>query len=300
MTINSATIIETTLSDAWLNTVSAVDALPGRSAFHLVTRITRPRDELPTVRVAADELSEQLRYPSVVTVANTIFPEELADTSCDHHELAERYRTMYSTIRHLALANRRGTYFGRIVAYPTSSGQVHDQLNELIQKLRTEIKTRGPKSARYELALDTVGDESQPSTTVNAGGPVRKNDCSLTDVPCATISPLIHAPGRDRAAMGFPCLSFCSFQLDHDQLHLIAHYRRQHLIERGYGNYLGLGRLLRYVSQAAGVDIGQLMVVAGVAVVDAARYRVARLLSQARLDQTVSTTPASSDVGEPA
>ena len=50
--------------------------------------------------------------------------------------------------------------------------------------------------------------------------------------------------------MGFPCLSFCSFQLDGDTLHMIAQYRYQYLIERGYGNYLGLGQLLGYVSKS--------------------------------------------------
>ena len=80
--------------------------------------------------------------------------------------------------------------------------------------------------------------------------------------------------------MGFPCLSFCSFQLDQDRLHMVAHYhRRQHLIVRGYGNYLGLGQLLGYVCAMTGLSPGELMIVAGAAQVDAPRYRVKQLLS---------------------
>ena len=83
--------------------------------------------------------------------------------------------------------------------------------------------------------------------------------------------------------MGFPCLSFCSFQLDGDTLHMIAQYRYQYLIERGYGNYLGLGQLLGYVCATVGLHPGQLTIIAGVAAVDsAARYRIARLTESAR------------------
>ena len=82
--------------------------------------------------------------------------------------------------------------------------------------------------------------------------------------------------------MGFPCLSFCSFQLDGDMLHMVAQYRYQYLIERGYGNYLGLGQLLGYVCATVGLRPGQLTIITGVAAVDsAARYRIARLTESA-------------------
>ena len=70
--------------------------------------------------------------------------------------------------------------------------------------------------------------------------------------------------------MDFPCLSFCSFQLDHDRLHLTAHYRSQYLLQRGYGNYLGLARLQAYVAAVVGIQPGQLLVVAGLAHAEAA------------------------------
>ncbi len=78
--------------------------------------------------------------------------------------------------------------------------------------------------------------------------------------------------------MGFPCLSFLSFQVDQDQLHAVAHYRYQFLMQRGYGNYLGLARLMGYVAGQVGLDPGRLMVVVGRAYGDnLTRVRAARL-----------------------
>ena len=55
----------------------------------------------------------------------------------------------------------------------------------------------------------------------------------------------------------------CSLQLEHDRLHLLAHYRHEYLIERGYGNYLGLARLASFVASQAGLQPGRLTIVTG-------------------------------------
>jgi len=254
-----------TVSEAWLNAVQVVDAAPQCRIFHLVTRISNPVTEDPTIRAAADTLLRDLDLAPAETVANTIFPAQLAAICAGPGDLAQRYRRMYPTLRRLHKSNRRGTYFGRIVAHPAAGGE-RDQLADLIERLRTELRTRGPKSARYEVNVAGPGElvqpaEECPAEDLSGGGPVH-----------------IYAAGKDTSPMGFPCLSFCSFQLDGDALHMIAQYRYQYLIERGYGNYLGLGRLLGYVCASVGLRPGQLMIVAGVAAVDsAARYRIARL-----------------------
>jgi hypothetical protein len=258
------------VSEAWLNAVQIVDAVPERRLFHLVTRVSDPVAEEPRIRTAADTLLRELDLAPVDTVANTIFPAQLAAASAGPGELAERYRRMYDTVRRLHKSNRKGTYFGRIVAHPASGGE-RDQLADLIERLNTELRTRGPKSARYEMNITGPGELAQPADECPAeefsdGGPVH-----------------IYATGKDTSSMGFPCLSFCSFQLDGDALHMVAQYRYQYLIERGYGNYLGLGQLLGYVCAAVGLRPGQLTIVAGVAGVDsAARYRIARLVEAAR------------------
>jgi thymidylate synthase len=84
--------------------------------------------------------------------------------------------------------------------------------------------------------------------------------------------------------MGFPCLSGCSFQLDHGIVHLLAHYRYEYLIQRGYGNYLGLARLLNYVATSAGLIAGQMTIVTGRAHVDAPEKALRRRLYPTLLD----------------
>lgn len=315
------TVTGQSLSAAWLNTVETLTPLPGRTGYHVVTRVTRPQEEDLAVRAAADDLSAALRYPSVHTVANTIFPEQLARRCRDEVELGDRYRAMYPTIQGLAKGNRNGTYFGRLVAYPNGTPEGFDQLADLIRKLAVEQAAPGPKGARYELEITAPGtalsnDDTKPDAELDTGGEGTGdvhpgNDSSKSGVHltgereggrsvydaerCTDLAAPVYLPGRDTSAMGFPCLSFCSFQLDHGRLHMVAHYRRQHLIERGYGNYLGLSRLLCYVSEQVGLEPGQLMVVAGVAKVEAAAFRIARLSQRCR-DETGSAELADAGV----
>jgi len=267
MSIAQETVRGSTISSAWLNAVIAVTEAPDRQhrLFHLVTRIDNPAREQPEIRAAADSLVSELGYSPIETVANTIFPAQLAATSRDHGHLADRYRRVYPTLRRLDRGNRNGTYFGRIVAHPAAGGE-HDQLAELVRRLRTELRTPGPKSARYEMNISEPGELATPEPE--------------SDQP-ADLPVHVYAVGQDNSAMGFPCLSFCSFQLDQGRLHMVAHYRRQHLIARGYGNYFGLGRLLGYVSETTGLRPGELMIVAGAAEVDAPAYRIRQLTSDA-------------------
>jgi thymidylate synthase len=258
-----------TVSDAWLNAVEAVNAVPERCLFHLVTHIDDPVAERSPIRAAAEALLQDLDLSTVRTVANTIFPAEMAARSHDHADLAARYRRVYPVLRRLHPGNRHGTYFGRIVAHPAADGE-YDQLGELIRRLHIELRTRRPKSARYEMNISAPEPYLAPGAADLAGdgadaGPVH-----------------VYAPGEDTSPMGFPCLSFCSFQLDGELLHMVAHYRYQYLIQRGYGNYLGLGQLLGYVSAVTGLRPGQLMIVAGVATVEVPRYRITQLVTSIR------------------
>jgi hypothetical protein len=243
-----------TVSHAWVQAVATVGELPGRHAFHLIVRIQRPQVELPIVRTMADKLLSDLRLDPVTTVANTLFPAALARLHPEPAHLAERYRRLYPRLRKFP-ANRGGTYFGRLVELPSEQGNV-DQLTDIVDKLRRSARGQKRK-ATYE------ADCSNPSMAV-------------------------YRDTKDRRkTMGFPCLSFCSFQLDVDQVHLVAHYRSQYLVQRAYGNYLALGQLLDYVATAAGLKTGQLTVIAGHASVERNIAKTRRVVTDARkaLDQ---------------
>jgi hypothetical protein len=254
--VNAISIEEADLSTAWLKTLGAVLAAPTSSHFHVVTRIGDSTSEDPDIRAAADQLLDDLGLDSIETVANTIFPAQMAATSASPESLVDRYRAVLPELRRLHRNNRSGTYFGRLVDYDGPAGTV-DQLGGLLAKLRTELANPGPKTARYDATFDQPADSSDELTS---------------SVP-------VFVPGQDNAIMGFPCLSLCSFQLDGRNLHLVAHYRSQYLVQRGYGNYLGLARLQEYIARNAGIEPGAMMVVAGRARADVAKYRFAAMLN---------------------
>lgn len=271
-------VVEPDLSMAWLRTLSAVRASPGGTKFHVVTRVEDSKLEDARIRSVADGLLGDLGLDSIETVANTIFPLRMAETSSSPEILVARYRDVLPHLRRLHKNNQRGTYFGRIVSYDGTKGPL-DQLTSLIDKLRKEQGHRGPKTARYE--VDMVNPDSPANLRHDAG------QAGLTvGVP-------VYRPGRDNAIMGFPCLSFCSFQLDGPSLHLVAHYRSQRLMQRAYGNYLGLARLQGYVAAQSGLDAGSLMIIAGRTDADIARYRLDSMIKslEPEADQPAGATP---------
>lgn len=258
MSLASGCVAGGTVGAAWLAAIDALVAAPGHKLTHLVVRIADPVAEDPQVRAAADALLAERGKQPVDTVANTIFPAAWAATRPEPAELAGHYRDMMPVLRRFP-KNNKGLYFGRIVDYPNTPADRADQLTNTVRKLRQErASTGGAKSSRYEIAI------SAPSV----------------DIP-------IYTPGPDaNKTMDFPCLSFVSFHLDGGVLHLSAQYRNQQLIERGYGNYLGLGRLLHYVAAAVDVDAGELLVVAGHAELDCGLRRAQQLLDDCRTSVT--------------
>lgn len=264
MAIAQRVIEGSNLSDAWIQACRELTRHPGNNAAHLIVRIGDPSDE-GTSRPSIDQKLRELGWQSTQTVANTIFPSGLAIKYPKPADLAAHYRDdLLPRLKRLSPSkNGHGTYFERLVAYPRSSGATIDQLTRTVEKLLIERATPTPLSSRYEIAFQTGDDLLEPEDVGQDEAPFIQ-----CDVASLTYSP---AQGDESRRMGFPCLSLASFHLDGDRLHLTAHYRNQHLLERGYGNYLGLGRLLSYVAAASELVPGELLVVAGHALLERTR-----------------------------
>jgi hypothetical protein len=226
---------------AWLRAVHRVLHDCGGGTFHLAVRIGATDDD-PALRRAVDDLVLAQGMQPVETVANTIFPARMASTTASLDQLVDRYRNLYPRLKKYG-RNQRGTYFGRLVAFPTG-GKYENQLGHSVEKLRNELK-KSRRTSRYE---------------------------------CAIYNPATDAGN----AMGFPCLSSVAFHMDakSDQLHLLANYRNQNLVERAYGNYLGLARLRNRIADEVGLEAGELLVVAGHASVDGRRRPLKSLIEQ--------------------
>lgn len=260
------------VSHAWLEAVRGLDAIaPKRAALHTMVTIENPIVEDADIRADADRLLKEFELAPIETVANTIFPQQLANASSNHEELVRRYRAIYPELKKRWHPNARGTYFGRLVAYQTAAHpDGYDQLGEIIHRLTLEHARSNGKTAIYEASLREADE------------PEMEPDEDVADEFAADASALIFTPGRDKLPVGgFPCLSHCSFQLDRDaRLHALAHYRSQYLIERGYGNYLGLGRLLAYLCEQTGLGLGTLTVVAGYAQIETKTTKLRPLLAR--------------------
>lgn len=228
----------TTLSDAWVGAVRAL--LDAKAPLpNLIISVTNPLDEEPTVRADLDELIRVHRssggrevYP-VQTVANTIFPEEYFVTPGDAESRTrgyEKYKATQDLRKRTAHSSRRGTYFGRMIDWPGGINQVE----HAIQKLSHAERAGQERANKTEIAICDA------------------SDCDLR----------IYDPTKDKVEEGFPCLSHVSISLVEGRLHLTSTYRSQHIDTRAYGNLLGLGRLLRFISEASGLPMGELTNVA--------------------------------------
>jgi thymidylate synthase len=235
------------LSEGWLDAVRLLHGTEGEKAVHLVVRVAHPNDEVPEIRAAAQRLIDEWNaahtkeMPDVETTRNTIFPAAWAHRTNGPEELAAYYRERYTKNGLLGFNNNeRGTYFGRIVAYPRGKDTPGDQLSETIRKLSEELRHTGPKSSRYEIN--------------------------------------IYSEAHDTSPMSFPCLAHLSVHLHSGEVHLQAIYRNESLIDRGYGNYLGLAQLQAYIAEQAGATLGELMITAGHAELGGQRGAVTRML----------------------
>jgi hypothetical protein len=228
------------LSHAWIRALEGMLTLPGHAAVNFNVRISPGTPELEDARIRciADRLLRDAGLQSIKSIRNTIFPATWAGRLEEPSELAGFYREQYETIRRFP-KNKAGTYFGRLVAYPMgreNHDEPFDQLTDLVDKLRAESRVRvGGKRARKLSSRYQIN---------------------------------IWKPGDIPNGRGFPCMAHMAFHLVDGRLHLLAQYRNQYLIERAYGNYLGLAQLQRYVAKAVGLDAGELMVIAGHASID--------------------------------
>jgi hypothetical protein len=239
-------VVGQTLSHGWLGAVRLLHGTPGGKVVHLIVRILEPRAESEEIRAAAQALINANNrggegpMPDITTTRNTIFPAVYAKRTRGPNELAQYYRNRYAELREFP-KNERGTYFGRIVAYPRADGEeAADQLTDTVRKLRDELKSPSPKSSRYEIN--------------------------------------IYSERSDRSPMSFPCLAHLSVHLHDRRVHLQAIYRNESLIARGYGNYLGLAELQAYIAKSARAKVGELMITAGHAELDGLKRPITAML----------------------
>jgi thymidylate synthase len=251
------------VSAAWVEGLELLLGDHGEAVNFTVT-IADPTSEEPAVRSVVDTFIDDRRstrksIQRVSTVANTIFPaalyvERLGEGAEQHlYDLECRSRAVI----HRHRGNARGTYFERMVAWPGQDGHTFNQLDQAITRLRGLREREVHRGNQFEIGLASPSDES--------------------------IALPVVVPGRDRQIIGFPCLSHVSLSLQKGVVHMAALYRNHEFLERAYGNYVGLGQLLRFVAQQSGWPAGELTCIsASVTLGNFSRSTVAGLLANCR------------------
>jgi hypothetical protein len=216
------------LSEAWIAAVVSLLHSPGHEANHLFVRITEPLPENEEIRAQVDLFAKAGGLQPVDEVRNTIFPAALAEDLAQPSELIAEYLEEYDVVKRLG--SPQGTYFGRICEFPHPDGTTTRQLEVIVAKLR-DARANQLWRAIYQLNIFAEHKD------------------------------------QNKKRNFFPCMAHLAFQLSpHEtdpRLDCVALYRYQDLVLKGYGNYLGIAELQRYVADATGFAMGELSVLAG-------------------------------------
>jgi thymidylate synthase len=227
-----------TNAQAWLAAAIAVQA-NGSDAHNVIIDIQDPvletENDVGIIR-AVDEFLRGHNVNHLNGVANTIFPQ----STLNRHGPEEFYKIYRDRLfpRMKKITRDWGRYFDRLTTWRKVQGNqvtLINPLDDLVKFMREQIASDRTYRNVYEM---TVFD-----------------------------------PTRDAGKVSNrQCLSFLSFKLDQEKrLLLTVMYRNHAYIARGLGNFIGLGRLQRFVAEQAGAQMGSLTCVSSHAEIDFGR-----------------------------
>ena len=224
------------LSIAWVRAFLALME-PGVSRITpLVFTLTCISNGQPTeTTVIRDELNIFLKQHGKSTInstANTIFPKSFWNPNKDRRELYDRYQRAFPVIKRLDSQNRYGLYFQRLIAFGQGRKRFpREEVNQLEHIITTYKKGNHRSSALQASVLDPFLDHT------------------------------------DQRRRGFPCLQQISFVPDSEtgELEITGFYANQYIVERAYGNYLGLCRLGHFVAHEIGFSLSRMNCITNVA-----------------------------------
>ena len=249
-----ARLIETdTRLEAWMRGVEIL--LDSGPTLNLVLVIGAPngKGRCPAAGRCINEFLEAQKQIPMHAVAETIFPGYEYRKRGLRGVFEVYPDEVYPAIqKHPRIS--WGTYAYRLVRRRDATGSFMNPLNQLIEKMKKELATNGPKRSCYELGV-AEGEYDLP----------------------------LYSPMKDGTRhMGGPCLSHLSFKLFDGAVHLTALYRSHDYGYKVPGNLLGLARLQACVARETGQRIGTLVVHSSYAFLSGGKKRVRTLLGKIR------------------
>jgi len=184
--------------------------------------------EDPSIRAALGATLEGLGLQSCDTVASTIFPHSLWNPAAPAQALFDRYMSILPKLRKASTKNRRGLYFERLIA-----GGPAGDVNQLAFIISERKRRKGVRRSALQLAVfDAARDHSMA------------------------------------AQLGFPCLQHVTAAPTAEGLCINAFYATQYVVERAYGNYLGICRLGRFLAHEFGMPLARMTCFTGILLPD--------------------------------
>jgi len=229
------TIIGENVSYAWANAFLHCFDAPGGVLSPAVVRMSVKGAcpvETPEIRQVVDsQLEAVIDKPAVQTivetVAGTIFPESIWTLAKKDRQAF--YKLYESALPHIKRkrANKRGTYFERLISFQNNGKEKINQLEHII---------------------NTWHSGNHRHSALQAG----------------VFDPRVdHSNSRQQ---GFPCLQQVVFypvgSNGEDGLSVVAFYANQTLAEKAYGNYLGLYRLGMFMAKEMGIELKEVVCIA--------------------------------------
>ena len=210
--------------------------------------------EVPSIRAALDCTLETEGKGSCHTVANTIFPTGMWNPEAGREELFKRYLGILPRLRKHK-GNRNGLYFERLISFG-HNGSYSDGVNQLDHVIQTW----------------------------NAGNPRR------SALQASVFDP--HRDHTNQRQRGFPCLMQLAFDPQGNSgLTITGVYVTQYIVERAYGNFLGLIGLGNFMAHEMRLTLTQVNCVATRAVLGNVPKRNLKQLA-ANVGDALASLPA--------
>lgn len=180
-------------------------------------------------RAQVDQFLSQAGKVCIEDNAYMIFPDRLwhGHGRQNRQWLYARYGRLLPRLMGRDPKNRYGTYFGRMIGWLGSRQKMREGKNQLEHVISIWQRDR------------------------NQGSHPR-----ITDMQVSCFSAEHDLTGQRQR--GFPCLQQVGFSYDKDGLVISALYPRQYVFDRGYGNFVGLCRLGRFMADQMGVALARL------------------------------------------
>jgi thymidylate synthase len=235
------TVEDTNLSSAWVKVLKRIVEGSGNEITPLLLSLTG-FDESTDIREQLDLKLMQSKIGSVQTVSETIFPNSLYQLSgYNRDKLYDLYKKNLPRIKKIDKSNGKGTYFERLIAYNGNNNTKINQLEGIITSLRSNnVKRRSKLQASiFDPRID-------------------------------------HTNG---AFQGFPCLQHVTCYIsENGGLILNSFYAIQYLYRRGYGNWLGLINLGKFIAKELNIELERFNCYVGVEKLEVSKKTVKEIL----------------------